>query len=124
MILQFEAQTKSIASGRNWVVAQALTSGVPTTLVPLVKLLGSELITNAVEHGPERGVVTVRAFRVDARFRVEVDDEGTDPPLLREPESDATGGRGIQLIDTLASRWGCEVHGTTGKTIWFDLSVD
>lgn len=126
MSLQFEPLTANLASSRNWVAAQAqaLDRGLSRDHLAVLKLLSSELITNAILHGPARGLVTVRVLRKDGHLRVEVDDEGSAPPQLRDPETGASGGRGILLIDTYSARWGWESLPAGGKTVWFDLSAD
>lgn len=124
MSLQIEPLTSNLASSRNWVAAQALDRGLSRDHLPLLKLLSSELITNAILHGPARGLVTIRVLRMDGHLRVEVDDEGVAPPRLRNPETGEIGGRGILLIDTYATRWGWERRPALGKTVWFDLSVN
>lgn len=124
MSLQIEPLTAHLASSRNWVAGQALDRGLSRDHLPLLKLLSSELITNAILHGPERGLVTVRVVRMDGHLRVEVDDEGAAPPQLRNPDTGEVSGRGILLIDTHATRWGWERRATVGKTVWFDLAVD
>jgi hypothetical protein len=32
-------------------------------------------------------------------------------------------GRGVLLIDALASQWGIEQHAEGGKTVWFEIDV-
>ena len=123
MPLQLEGQTRRVAAGRDWVVAQALDNGVAADRVSVLKLLASELITNAILHGPTNGPVTVRVLASDGQLRVEVDDEGLDPPQLRDPAATEMGGRGIALVDTLATRWGWEPRGRVGKTVWFDFPL-
>ena len=83
----------------------------------------SELVTNAVLHGSgrcsvrvseESGVITVAVRDAGAR---EVTPAGglTVDPL-------AVHGRGLRLVDALASRWGSEL-GSTGLTVWFVLNA-
>lgn len=83
-------------------------------------LLVSELVTNAILHG--RAPLELRALAAGAGVRVEVHDhEPTRPPILRHDE-DLTepGGRGLQLVDTLADRWGW-AENDCGKVVWFEL---
>jgi len=90
----------------------------------LIELLAGELLANAVVHGPPAGAIRVTATRDGSSVRIAVRDEGTDLPQLKHPSPTALGGRGVGLVDTLASRWGVEDHGGTGKTVWFVLDVD
>ncbi|MEU0482255.1 ATP-binding protein [Streptosporangium sp. NPDC006013] len=41
-------------------------------------------------------------------------------PCTREPGSDATGGRGLLLVNDLATRWGFH-RDSIGTVIWFEL---
>lgn len=82
-------------------------------------LLVTELVTNAVSHvGSE---VEVRVVLRAGAVRVEVTDfspHGTLSPSAAT--DDAEGGRGLAIVETLASRWGvCTATG--GKTVWFEL---
>jgi anti-sigma regulatory factor (Ser/Thr protein kinase) len=84
------------------------------------ELLATELVTNAVKHTPTP-VVTVSATMVGHRLRVGVLDavpEAPPPqPVLAPAQAD--GGRGLWLVQRLASRWGWESH-ADGKEIWFE----
>jgi anti-sigma regulatory factor (Ser/Thr protein kinase) len=85
-----------------------------------VVLLLSEVVTNAVRHAPGPVHVTVTLFRdrVHARIR----DGNPRTPQLRAP--DETGGRGIELLQRLATRWGVEPHADDGKTVWFEVAEE
>src|SRR5687768_15432322 len=85
------------------------------------KLLVSELVTNAVRHGPARdgAEVLLRAtVRPDA-LRVEVTDEGVG--FVQPPASGllAVGGWGLVLVERVADRWGIDEGGPT--RVWFEL---
>ena len=63
-----------------------------------------------------RGFVEARAERLFAR----VDVQDASPVVAVPREADADGGRGLQLVAGLASRWGSNrVDG--GKVTWFEL---
>ncbi|MFI9255649.1 ATP-binding protein [Streptomyces sp. NPDC053069] len=55
-----------------------------------------------------------------ATVRVEVADSSSRAPVPRCAGSDATGGRGLALVDCLADRWGWSPEGA-GKSIWCEL---
>ena len=88
-----------------------------------VKLLVSELVTNAVRHPRREGHIDLSVELGRARVRVEVADpgEGFTQPRVGEPPPDALGGRGLLIVDRVASRWGV----TPGQPtrVWFELSV-
>ena len=111
----------SIGHGRRWVAAEATHHGVGATGLRVVQLLASELIANAVVHGPPGGSITVRAQALDDRLRVEVSDgDSTARPRLLHREAADAGGRGLMLVDRFADRWGYDLHGDDGKTVWFE----
>ena len=95
-----------------------------------VLLLASELVSNAVRH--TSGAIEVSAWcSPDGRWRVEVDDESVVPPVVHKMQKMQTvppapleniGGRGLQIVDALASRWGV-VKTRVGKRCWFELQT-
>jgi hypothetical protein len=38
------------------------------------------------------------------------------------PDTDAVSGRGLVIVNGLASAWGVERAAEGGKTVWFELS--
>lgn len=112
----------SIGRGRRWVAAEAARHGIGGTGLRIVQLLTSELVANAVLHGPAGGPVTVRLARDPDRLRVEVDDADstTRPRLVRRRHAEE-GGHGLMLVDRFADRWGYDLHGADGKTVWFEF---
>ena len=81
-------------------------------------LLTSELVTNALKHG--RGSVSLRVDVDTLHVRVEVTDAEPQPPTVRPPDLQAESGRGLFIVDALASAWGIEERGD-GKVVWFEL---
>ncbi len=84
-----------------------------------VHLLLSEVVANAVVHAGSAPEVSVRLLP-DA-VRVEV---GDDDPTVPEPAAPAdmgTSGRGLQILDSLARRWGANLRPGGGKVVWFDV---
>lgn len=90
------------------------------TLIDLIAVV-TELVNNAVEHGPRRPVM-VTLVTGDETIRGEVADQGN--PATAIPEiRDATekGGRGLEVVDKLTSQWA--VH--EGSThVWFEMPVE
>jgi anti-sigma regulatory factor (Ser/Thr protein kinase) len=91
-------------------------------------LLISELVTNAVVHTGCPAVLRMvyRCPMQEPRrgtVRVEVADVSDHPPALRRAGRNETGGRGLELVDGLADRWGWRPEGS-GKQIWCEIDRD
>jgi anti-anti-sigma factor len=87
-------------------------------LVDRAVLVASELVTNAVVHS--QGPVRLRLELHQQRLHLAVYDQS--PRLLAlatEPgDLDAEGGRGLLIVDQLASAWGVRHAPGGGKAIW------
>lgn len=100
--------------GRDW----------PGDLLDLALLLTSEVVTNAVRYG--RGRVTLTIHATAGRVRIEVGDENPAPVerLHHESPQVAEGGRGLHILDALATRWGSTARSEPpGKLVWFELEL-
>jgi anti-anti-sigma factor len=89
-------------------------------------LLTSELVTNAVIHPDPRAgdLIGVEITLFETRIRVEVSDSGAgfDPAGRRPPHE--TGGRGLLLVEAMATRWGTRRGDPDARfTVWFDLDT-
>jgi anti-sigma regulatory factor (Ser/Thr protein kinase) len=87
-------------------------------------LLVGELFSNSLRHsgsGAPGETVTVAVKTVNDVIRVEVTDRsGPGVPEPRPAGSDAEDGRGLQLVNRLATRWAWRRRG--GRTVtWFEL---
>ena len=88
------------------------------SMLDAVELLTSELVTNAVIHAgsePRLGLV----LHPD-RIRVEVHDTDPRPPAQRDPDPASPGGRGLMLLEQLATSWGVDAA-DEGKVVWFEV---
>jgi anti-sigma regulatory factor (Ser/Thr protein kinase) len=84
-------------------------------------LLVDECVTNAVLHGG--GECELRVRREPGTLRVEIADASSEPPILLNPGPESERGRGLAIVDRLASRWGSD-QVENGKIVWFELSLD
>lgn len=85
-------------------------------------LIVSELVTNALVH--TEGQVRLELSRVGARLRLAVADASPRSPV--KPTNigwEATGGRGILLVEAVSATWGT-VPVSGGKQVWADLVPD
>ena len=57
-------------------------------------------------------------------MRVEVHDDNPALPTLGPADDEAAeSGRGLRLVDALATRWGAEPCPSDGKDVWFELDL-
>ncbi|MET9726019.1 ATP-binding protein [Streptomyces zaomyceticus] len=91
-----------------------------------VGLLVAELAANAVTHGrvPGRDFELALTYTPGVRLRIDVSDTRGE----RRPASVATGslgegGRGLLLVDALASRWSVLDRVPVGKTVRAELDL-
>jgi anti-sigma regulatory factor (Ser/Thr protein kinase) len=87
----------------------------------VTELLADELVSNVVRH--VGAPMQLRASRRPSSIRIEVDDPSTEPPVRQDPDPWQDHGRGILLVDSLATTWGVELR-DDGKCVWFEIDVD
>src|SRR3954454_20300629 len=93
---------------------------VDPTVLPEVRLLVSELITNSVKYGGE-GPVRLEGPASPGRVREEIIDQGVGfTPVPRDGDLDKVGGWGLHLTEQLTSRWGT-YEGSTH--VWFEIDL-
>ena len=117
--LDLPADPESAREARRFVAEFAARMSRPE-VVETAQLLVSELVTNAVAHAGTR--VEVECARTDEGLRVSVCDGSSLLPVPGRPGAWDERGRGLLLVDTLASRWGTDRHPDHGKAVWFELS--
>lgn len=91
-------------------------------------LLLSEVFTNALRHGvdPSCGVrarIGVDLVETETGLHVEVHDPNrgkSTEVVLSHASAQSESGRGLELVDELASAWGCK-YTDAGKFVFFDL---
>lgn len=88
-----------------------------------VRLLLTELITNALRHAGMRpgDEIGVKAQLLDGTVRIEVSDPGNDGPVKARPPGARGGGYGLFLVDRLTDQWGVDCQ--DGTTVWAELSA-
>ena len=151
MQMEVRADPAEVGRARRWARSRLAVSGIEADgpLAETLILLISELVTNAVVHtgcpavlrmhlphtggaegaqgvpgGPvAEGRAAVRGGPCGGTVRVEVTDTSARPPRQRRADGEATNGRGLELVDGLADRWGWQpVSG--GKRIWCEVDRD
>ncbi len=125
MQLEIRPDPAEVGRARRWARSRLAGSGigVDEPLAETLVLLVSELVTNAVVHTGCPAVLRLSlsgATQEPATVRLEVADRSDRAPVPRCVDGDATGGRGLALVDGLADRWGWCTEGA-GKRIWCEL---
>ena len=89
-------------------------------MLPDVRLLVSELITNSVKYGGE-GPVRLEITAAGDRVRAEIIDQGAGfTPIERDGDLDRVGGWGLHLVEQLTTEWGT-YQGSTH--VWFEIDT-
>ncbi|MET9593343.1 ATP-binding protein [Streptomyces sp. NPDC006516] len=122
-----------VGRARHRMREQLRSNGVSDTVVDDAVLILSELLSNACRHGrplgqhSDMGDGDVRAaWRVDGRgdLTVEVTDGGGPTrPVPATPSVTARGGRGLNIISTLAQEWGVRDDTAGEVTVWALVSA-
>lgn len=90
-----------------------------------VALVATELLGNALRHASS---LPDGQFAVDwglGELGVEIavtDGGGATTPGVLDAGPDATGGRGLTIVESVAARWGVEHHGAQ-TTVWAVVPV-
>jgi anti-sigma regulatory factor (Ser/Thr protein kinase) len=109
----------SVRKARGFTADVLVDDGVEASVIEVAVLLVSELVTNAVVHA--RGPICL-TVHTDAHWvRIEVEDPGHRRPVLRAASLDAVDGRGLLVVDKLATDWGTEQR-ATHKVVWFEIA--
>lgn len=112
---RFPADPRSAAQARRF-VSRTLESWQLEHLEDPTMLLTSETVANAILHA--RSAVTVRLRTRNGGLLVDVEDGSPVRPRLRSFTDESATGRGLRLLQGMASEWGVEVA-PAGKRVWF-----
>jgi anti-sigma regulatory factor (Ser/Thr protein kinase) len=116
-----DAKPESAATARRF-VREVLDAWDCDDAEDLALLLTSEVVSNAVRHAATELSVRLCLDDEATTLRIEVGDGDARLPAIQRPSSDATGGRGLLLVEALSQRWGAERVGA-GKVVWFELGA-
>ncbi len=108
------------AAARRFVRAALESVEADRVVIETAELLTDELVTNAIVHARSKSYLFIRAAK--GVVRVEVTDPDDRLPFIAALDTDAPGGRGLVIVNGLASAWGVERATDGGKTVWFELS--
>jgi DNA-binding NarL/FixJ family response regulator len=115
--LQLDAEPASAPRARSF-VKTTLEQWDCAELADIVLLLTSELVTNAVLHAGSEADLSLRLAR--GVLQIAVADRSPVAPVVRRPSDEATGGRGMLLLDAMSLRWSV-IPTRAGKIVWFEV---
>jgi anti-sigma regulatory factor (Ser/Thr protein kinase) len=93
---------------------------IDASVLPDIRLLVSELITNSVKYGGD-GPVRLEITAEGGRVRAEIIDQGAGfTPVKRNDDLDKVGGWGLHLVEELTTDWGT-YEGSTH--VWFEIDL-
>jgi anti-sigma regulatory factor (Ser/Thr protein kinase) len=95
-----------------------LDPSLPAHVLPDLRLLVSELVTNGVKYGAD-GPVRLEITNAPDRIRAEIVDQGGGfTPVERDGDLSRVGGWGLHLVEELTDGWGT-FEGSTH--VWFEI---
>lgn len=114
--LTLAPRPESVAEARRAVTA--MLDGLDDRTQDGIRVIISELVTNALKHGPARPIA-LRMWRDGESVRGEVEDEGNGKiEIWREVDRGSRGGFGLPIVEAMSDRWGVADGNTR---VWFEL---
>ncbi len=110
----------SVGAARRFVRDVLMSRQVDGLVVNTVELLTSEVVTNAIIHGRSGPLLAVDVR--ECTVRVGVGDVSPELPVRRDGGLDDVAGRGVVIVDELASSWGVERERDGSKRVWFEVA--
>jgi anti-sigma regulatory factor (Ser/Thr protein kinase) len=124
---QLNPTPQSVGRVRRAVSTAAERAGAEPGSVALAALLVSEVVTNVVLHARTPYTVSVSGPEESGsrgRLRVAVSDRSAAMPSSRRHTPEATTGRGLRLLGSLAADHGVDIdQAGSGKTVWFEVPL-
>jgi LuxR family maltose regulon positive regulatory protein len=84
-------------------------------------LVASELVTNAVVHA--RTALELRVELLGSRLQVAVHDQNPNLQAVQAAKEGGDRGRGLAIVDRLATAWAVRQEGPGGKVVWCTLQL-
>ena len=116
----FEASPTSAFQTRTF-VSQHLIDHRLLYLVDPVRLVASELATNALVHAQTAFGVTLAAS--DHTVLLTVRDASRALPTRRAAQAMDPSGRGLEIVDSVSLDWGTNEDGAGSKAVWASFAI-
>jgi serine/threonine-protein kinase RsbW len=125
-VLRVRHEASAVSAARRQVRRELEQEQLPTLLLDDVEVVLSELMGNAVRHArPIAGGVLLVGWRIaDDELTIRITDGGSVKRIEpRESSPMADSGRGLHIVERLASAWGVTDHAGSLRTVWAVLPV-
>ena len=119
--LAVEAHPSAVREARSFLRRTLVAAAVADDVIDTILLLASEVVTNAVIHA--RTTSELRVIRTATVVRVEVADSSVLVPEMRVFDFESASGRGLAIVQAVASRWGVDQLSEAGKLVWFEVAA-
>ncbi len=119
--LVLDDRPEAVGIGRRFVEQQVIARG-GSHFVDEAVLVAGELLANAQQHGLAPVAVCVSGDL--GGLRIEVRDGSSRIPVRAAGSTSNMTGRGLALVEAVATRWGVARGPGTGKTVWADFALD
>jgi anti-sigma regulatory factor (Ser/Thr protein kinase) len=116
----FGASPIGASQARNF-VTQHLVDHRLLYLVDPIRLVASELATNALVHAQTAFGVTLASS--DQTVLLTVRDESLAPPARRAAQTMDLSGRGLEIVDIVSLDWGINREGAGTKEVWPSFAI-
>jgi anti-sigma regulatory factor (Ser/Thr protein kinase) len=116
--LHLDPKPRSAAAARRFVVG--CLGPLDEDTEGALKLLTSEVVTNAILHA--RTSLRLGVAQVRDRIVVCVEDRNVGRPEQQPYSGERTAGRGIVILEALADHWGIAAE-QRGKAVWFTMRL-
>jgi len=114
------AEPVSASKARDF-VCQHLVAHDLLYLVEDIRLVASELATNAMVHARTPFVVTLS--EMNGVVLLAIRDGSTSVPVPTTPQVMDMGGRGLVLVELLSHEWGASTDGSGTKSVWASFAT-
>lgn len=109
------AEPGNVSKARNF-IGQYLAAHDLQYLSDDVRLVTSELATNAIEHARTPFVLTL--CETGGVVRLTVRDGSSSVPMMTTPHVMDLSGRGLVLVQQLSHEWGATTDASGSKSVW------
>jgi serine/threonine-protein kinase RsbW len=126
-VVRLPHRPEAVAVARHRLRGAMADAGLPESVQEDAEVVVSELLGNAIRYARAiAGGVLVLGWQIrDTHLEVRVTDGGSGRLVeAQAPSPTAVHGRGLHIVERLASAWGVTDHAGGLRTVWASLPMD